>query len=356
MSGAEDSVSGLLDGPRLSQALPSIALLLASGSAELVLGYQVFAHSLGMIFVLAVHVGSVSLAACGLWLLPRQGSDYRLSVFGVIAMAGSGPLGAAAALLTFLLHGLLRRGSESVDNRFGQFFYDLQEPRAGVLAREIAEGRVSVKPTGGVVPFVDVMKLGRLEQKQALISRISTSFRPGFAELLWGALHDPEPTLRVEAATVASRIERNFELRCMELERRLSSGDTTIVPVLATHLERMADSGLIDDQRSRAFRERALNLWQSIEGDASNDLTDQAIVRGLLRLGRPYDACMWFERRDRGAVLIPSLAVLRFEALFLMCRYTELRELCAHYWESVAASTVIPIDVRAAVQFWGTAD
>ncbi len=352
MSEAAEPVRGLLDGPQLSQALPSVAVILTTGVAEAALGYQAFARPVGAIVMLAVHGACVGLAACAFWLLRRHGADCRLSVFAVVAMAATGPLGAAAALLTFALHGLLRLRSRNVDSRYDQLFPDLPESRAEALAREVAEGRLSVKPPDGVMPFVDVVTLGGFEQKQVAISRISARFRPEFAASLWRALSDPEPALRVQAATVASRIEKGFDRRAVELERRLSSGDTNVRSVLALHLERMADSGLIDDHRSRAFRERALTLWRSCDADAPNDETDMAIVRCLLSLGRANEACEWFERQDRADAVAPRLAALRFESLFLTRRYAELRALCARFGAAVTASTEPTADIREAVELW----
>lgn len=352
MSGTIATARGFLDGPQLSQACASVAVILAAGVGEAALGYSVFAHPFGATTILAIHVASVGLAACALWFLRRRGDDCRLSVFAVFAMAAAGPLGAIAALLTFALHGLLRLRLRNVECRYDQLFPDLPETRAEALAREVAEGRLPVKPPDGVVPFVDVMALGSFEQKQAAITRISARFRPEFAGALWRALSDPEPALRVQAATVTSRIEKDFDRRAVELERRLSSGDSTVRRDLARHLERMADSGLIDDHRSRAFRERALALWRSCEADTRNDETDEAIVRGLLSLGRADEACAWFERPDRDptATMATRLAVLRFESLFQTRRYAELRSLCARLG---AAAVGRDADIHQAVELWG---
>lgn len=57
------------------------------------------------------------------------------------------------------------------------------------------------------------MRVGSLDQKQGVLDVIAQNFNPALAPILRSALEDRENLVRVHAASIIAKIDRDFELR-----------------------------------------------------------------------------------------------------------------------------------------------
>jgi hypothetical protein len=180
-----------------------------------------------------------------------------------------------------------------------------------------------------VVPFLDVIRLGTVEQKESVITVIADQFRPAFAIALQRALNDDEPAVRVQAATAVARIENTFLKQSMVLERACAARpeDADLLLKLARHYDDYAQSGLIDAGRVRRAREQALTSYERLIGMESYSGLE-ASARILLQLGRPREAVARLEPCIIRGDPAPWVVALYAEGLYVLGRFRELRELC----------------------------
>ncbi len=337
------SHEGVLDGPRLRQAVPTLSLLVVVSAVEIVL---VAATALGDLSAWQLGVGhTVAVGCLAVWTVRRRHRqcDVRLSAIGTLGVATCGPLGAAGALLAFVVHATGRR-EEAINSP--------QEQQASAQQQRISSVPDPDRLHGGVASFNDVMTLGTVDEKRAAISLMSARFCQEFTPALKRALRDPDPAVRVQAATAVSRLENQFQQRVLELEGKAEAGGAAERLELAGYLDEVAETGLLDEERSASWRSRALALYQA---EAVGRLADLALPlgRALVRLGREQQACVWFERLPSSVPMTARLLYWRLEALYRAGRYGQLRSLCRQHQQLLAAAPTAPPPVVAAVAFWG---
>ncbi|MDO9711751.1 tetratricopeptide repeat protein [Paracraurococcus lichenis] len=295
---------------------------------------------------IACLLGAAALYRCG----GRDPAGLLL----LLASAVTGPFGALGGGLC----AALRIGFASSATPFEQWYAALF-PAVEVSPVEALYERVVLRGSGpeargGVAPFSDIMALGTVPQKQAAIALIADEFRPSFAPALLRALNDPEPAIRVQAATASARIENRFLERALALEEQLAAAprDPARLLALARHHDAYAHTGLLDGGRATAERHRALELYERLAWmrPADPELA-QVIGRLLLRLDRPTEAL------DRLAPLVnrpgapPELLAWYLECLYRLGRIGALRQAAARHGQSIAVSA-LPQEVRDICRLW----
>ena len=197
------------------------------------------------------------------------------------------------------------------------------------------------------------MAMGTVQQKQVVLTAIADDFRPAFTPALASALNDPEPAVRVQAATVSARIENTFMERSLLLEERRNADpeDPEALLALAQHHDEWAATGLLDVGRTRSERLEALQNYRHLEvlRPGAPVILD-AIGRLLLALDLPEQALAYLQagaRAERPATVL----ALYLECLYRLRRTAELREAARRHWPRIAASA-LPAEVRESVRAW----
>lgn len=336
-------------------AVGTAALLLVASGAEAMLALALLAAAMPLASALAVH-GGIAVALWWGGVLRRSGeaAQHPASLVFIVTTIALGPVGPAGMLLSMLIWKLmLRRAPRS-------FVLDAEravaEPGATTpdLVERIARGEGDALEGLSVTSFCDVMSSGRFEDKQEAIVLIANGFRPSFAPALLRALNDPEPAIRVQAATAMARIERAFSKTAMALEEQAGAApDPERLMEMARHHDRYAESGLLDGARARTARLAALSLYQEAQrrGHRDPDL-GHATVRLLMRLGRPDEALEVF---DTWAIQTePSIAmrVWQIEGLYALGRYEAVRQVCRTLPELGDEAHRVPEVCREVIALW----
>lgn len=352
MSAAEQLVSagGLLDGPTLRDSAPTLAVLLLVGAGEVAALALARLDAAAWWELALVHAAAVGCVAAWTWTRRRSGLDSRLSAVALLGVAACGPFGAAGAWITFSAHAIQHRSSH------GRSRGTRSSIPAAALTPESPALRVGnpaeESANAPIASFNDVMALGSIEEKRAAIALLTTRFRPEFTPALKRALRDPDPAVRVQAATAASRLENQFQRRVRELEAEADAGGPEARVALGDYLDEVAGTGLLDESRAALWRERALELYRSALPERLAQVA-LPIGRALVRLGREQEACEWF---DGPAASIPASSHMlfwRLEAMYRAGRYRELRGLCQEHRDLLQARGVAPEPLRQAAMLWG---
>ena len=99
-----------------------------------------------------------------------------------------------------------------------------------------------------------------MKQLSRMTERFDASFSPAFNK----ALNDRSNTIRVQAATAVAKIEKQFMNRLMRITEaaELYPNDIEIKLVMAEHYDDYAFTGILDNERERINRRRALKHYQ----------------------------------------------------------------------------------------------
>jgi len=292
-----------------------------------------------------------------IWIVLRRrdGWGMRIPALLMLTVAAVGPFGAAGTLLTLLLHSFYRTRTTSFETWYLSLFPEDERNAAQDLYDLLITGRdVSAEHTS-VASFTDVLSFGSVEQKQAVITLLARRFRPAFAPALRLALGDPNPSVRVQAATAAAQIENEFLITALKLEAamRRRPRDLETHWTAARHLDDYAYSGLLDPQRESENRLKALTIYRHcLELEPAHAEARAAVARILMREGRIAECEAWIaDAMARGAAL-PKMQDWRLECLYRLGRYGELREAAAERADELARQPGAPQPVKEAVDLW----
>ena len=191
-----------------------VAFALAAQTALLTAGLSGWVSGQGV--VLGVLATSLVMACAGAVGLRGASTTPSFTLF-VISVAALGPFGLLGWGLTETVRRLSARwGPPALADGVSLTAPKNQEPRSLyqlLLLRGVTSARNST-----VSPFAEVIEFGSFEQKQSVVTLIADHFRPEFASALRAALNNPEPAIRVQAATAVARIENQFLQRSVALE------------------------------------------------------------------------------------------------------------------------------------------
>jgi polysaccharide biosynthesis protein PelE len=322
--------------------------------AEVCLVLYGWHYSVGTAQLLLLHaIISALVIAGGLLWFRHGGSDARIAL-AIVSIVALGPIGGLGCALMDLMRWISSRSSISFEEWYERLFPRALADRSQALY-ELIEWR-GAKPSrqSTVAPFCDVLDLGSVAQKQAVVTLIADHFKPEFSPPLQRALNDPEPAIRVQAATAAARIENNFLQRSIMLqeEHGKDPDDPSIARRIALHHESYAASGLLDLERAASERRIALEINMNLLQASPQDpgLT-AAVARLFLELECPQEAIRllrpWLRAKSIPHALVGPMA----DALYSLKRLRLLRRISSRL---VASLTTDAADdpLRASLRLW----
>lgn len=337
--------------------LTAAAAVLAA-TLEGALCFALIADPARMGAVLAAHGGIAVAMALWARLLWRKGKLGRIFLLFVLMTTVTGPVGASGTLLAAGLLHFFRRRATPFEIWYASLSPEPQTSPTLALYEQIVRRKAMPDDLCNVAPFAGVMSTGSARQKETVLGLIADNFRPSFAPALRAALNDPEPTVRVLAATASARIENCFLERSLLLEdlRSNHAGDIHAMLELGRHYDEYANTGLLDPGRADGARRQALELYECADrlqpGDAG---LAKAIGRLLLRLDRSEEAVI------RLAPLVirgsASMEVLAWyvESLYRSHHFAALRQTCERYKNELVQAIELSGEFREVVILWADA-
>lgn len=245
----------------------------------------------------ALHAVVVAAVAGAAWRCAGRSDATALGLgFLAVSVGGLGPIGAVGLLAAAGLNAWFRRNAQPFHVWFESLFPDLTLAPEQILADRIRAGREDGAVQAGVAPFIDVLRLGTREQKEAVIGMLARHFTPAFAPVLRLALADETPSIRVQAATAAATIENGLMQTAMALAAaaQAAPGDAQAQLAVARHAEMHADLGILDPQQEGEMRRRAIEIHRQVLAlDPGSEEARVGVGRGLVRLGRTEEAIGW---------------------------------------------------------------
>jgi hypothetical protein len=327
-------------------------VLATSGEIGLVVAGALHAAPIGSLIVAHGVIGLLLVAGC--W--PRSSRSRRNPEFllFIVCIVMMGPLGPFGTALTIALRRRFSHSATSFTEWYAELFPEVVVSRAQALYRLIVLRGGGPPNRSTVGPFLDVMALGAVEQKRAVIAMIAGEFQPLFAPVLRSALNDADPAIRVQAASAVAHIDAGFVNRTMTLQARCAAhpDDGDAILELARHREAYAESGLLDESRAHAELTEALACYERVHlmGPADAGVLE-AIARLLLRVGRSEEA-----RLRLGPLITGSHPSANVQAGYIAClfrhgQFAQVREPCRLLGGRIDLAT-LPDGIGEALRLW----
>jgi polysaccharide biosynthesis protein PelE len=335
-------------------SVAAIAAAVFATAAELCIAAAGVLNLAPILALVAAHVGvGVALGLCLVPLSARHRGNPVFLLF-MICILAMGPLGPLGTGVTMVLRRIFARRATPFEEWYLALFPRITMTRTAILYERIVLRGGGPPKRSTVAPFQDIMTLGTVQQKQAVIGMIADGFSPVFAPALQSALNDPEPAIRVQAATAFARVEGRFLNRSMTLEasRAERPDDIDVILELARHHEECAESGLLDDGRTQVELAEALVCCERADALRPGDrLIAEAVARLLLRLGRPADAMLRLQSLAARSEASPEVLASYVVCLFRQGQFERLREVCRRSCRSIDL-VAHPKGIGEAVRLW----
>ena len=286
------------------------------------------------------------------WISGIRAASFYLFVMSV---AIAGPLGVIGVAAMCILQRFHARRSVPFERWHAEFFAEPGRDRIEELDDRLARSGSASFGNGTVASFADVMNAGTIAQKQSVLGLIADHFDPVYASVLRGALNDPEPVIRVQAASVAARLEDDFQKQgaglrqCLERDPDSQDGRAA----LARYYRAASRAGLADDFATAALRREAL---ERLAGLAARFPQDREILAARAELmlddGRPDAAIALLHPLAQQGDPDPDLVGTYLAALFGARRFEEIRHLAGRIGALPGSSAIIE-ELQPVLDLWG---
>jgi hypothetical protein len=268
-----------------------------------------------------------------------------------------GPLGAGGTLITAGLYFWFKRSATPFSEWYEALFPDIEHLAIKKIYDKAVDERNFHANKNPIIPFIDVLHYGTIQQKQSMIVLLIKNHHGKFANVLRMALEDSDGSVRVLAAKGMSKIEQHFLTRKMNLEKRLEDEQISEPDFLKNQIlidDEYLYSGILDDIRSTEVRQRSLKNCEQHLRLHPDDLDIRFILgRIFLRNGQNEKAANWFEECIHKGFKSPKIYAWYFECLYQMGQFKKLRETAElHFNEIQDFKQIFQPDVYEVIKGW----
>ena len=259
-----------------SETLPTtcctIFFTFIAACAEAALTYCVYVEGLPAIPTLAAHLVFVAMLAAA-YFTPskssgRRDGDVGLQLIILLAILVSGVLGAVGGLVLLLLIRSLPKQTALVDDWYNRLTGTEEVDHCTYLYQAIRNNRAHGRSAVQIGRFDGLIRYGHLADKQAVLGLIALNYHPEYRRILFYALRDSEPTVRVQAAAIFTKLQEDAkrELQALISDKKLPhdgySGESSQASPKKTALRllELIDGGFLDVTETTLARRQLVEL------------------------------------------------------------------------------------------------
>ncbi len=291
--------------------------------------YRLYVDRMRLSTAIITHIAIFIVLGWWVYFNYIKQEDLRIPLLLWLSVTGSGVFGALTCLVTITLYYLYIKTASSFAEWLASIFPERKEAHSDVYER-LKFGWDDFSEKRGVIPFRDIIALGTTNQKRMALVKMSRHFKPSFAPALLAAVNDESNPIRVQAATIISKLENEFFHVIMEMEEELEKNpeDGNLLRKIADRCDAYAYSGLLDREQQDRLRIKAIVHYKGyleITPDDADAIF--ALGRLYLRCHKPQEAYSVFRKtiKLKGEVTA-NIVPWYMEALFNIGRITELKE------------------------------
>lgn len=195
-----------------------------------------------------------------------------------------------------------------------------------------------LKSKAQVIPFLEILTAGTLNEKLETVSKISQHYRPEFAPALLKAKQDENNSIRVLAASTIAKIDQKMLRRYKSLAKKYEEDPSSLVVLLnlARHASAYADCGVLDSYRESHFREKAIDFFEKyIQSRPKDHKTLLVLTKLYLKQKRPSKALTLYEVLIQQKVKLNLIDLFwYFECLYQVGKYNTIRQQMERFLKS----------------------
>jgi tetratricopeptide (TPR) repeat protein len=302
------------------------------------------------------------VAAICFWVMRtyRRKEDMSLPLFLALMVGVMGIFGAILCLVMAGIYALNWRHATPFATWFAELFPDNAPDEREAVYERIIFGLDNIASNVDVEPFQDIFTYGTLQQKQMALMKITRYFRAQFTPMLMRAVNDNDVAVRVQAATVITKIDRNFMEKTLSLESALKEDpdNSEKMLLLAASYNEYAESGILDTLTADKNRLKAIDLYrQCLEQDPSLSHLNIMLGRLYFKRNQPELSYRYYRNYiDEHGLNSLDLTLGYMETLMLLGAYTELRNLLVEYPLQCGASEgdIDQSEIMSLIECWNT--
>lgn len=306
---------------------------------------------------LGVHLVTSAVLAYAALVRRDERDEHRLVQALAATLPFFGPVSPFLLILIFPIYLRFRATATPFETWYRELFPEGQRDLAARLYQSILRSEVPRGDYSPVVSYMDVIAHGTVEQRIAVVATVVRNFRPVFAPVLRAAVADPNPELRVQAATAIAKLTDDFVHRVQNLEDAVARApdDPNLLRDLAKAYDDYAYTGILDATLEQNNRVRALQLWLTYCEIAPEDgEAILAVGRLLMRLERYAIAAQWLERSFAEGRATRQTVLWYMETLYALGRTDALRVLAGQTVTDLAQDRRLSPKAISAAQLWAT--
>jgi polysaccharide biosynthesis protein PelE len=333
-------------------ALATLALCLETWAIHLWVS-----EGMSTLSIAGIHFGVVVTLSLWSGLSPHSGQGRQLAHLLTLFTSVLGPFGTGGIIITAGLYYWFKRSATPFSEWYESLFPDLEHLEIKKIYDKAVDERNFHSQKNPVIPFIDVLHYGTVEQKQAMIVLLIKNHHGKFASVLRKALEDSDGSVRVLAAKGMTKIEQHFLDLNMELERKFEDNKMSHSEFLKTQIlndDEYLYSGILDEIRAVEVRLRSLNTCKKYLRLHPDDLDIRFILgRIYLRNGQIDQATNWFEECIHKGFISPKIYAWYFECMFRAGQFKKLRETAADHFDEIQEfKQVFQPDVFEVIKSW----
>jgi len=304
----------------LSLTIETLILLLVPAD------YKLIAASL-------VHLMVIEILCGWLYYEKKQGHNLTLPILLLICIGSMSVFGSLICLITAGFFTLNRHDEGGFTRWLSELFPDEDNDESEALYERIIFGLDDNAANSTIEPFNDILVYGSLKQKQAVLVKMTRYFTPAFAPILRTAINDKDAAVRVQAATVITKIESGYASKIQQLEESYATlpDDLATMHALADAYRDYAISGIIDEQAASKATAKSIELYEALIL-CQPEIGAHKVTLGHLYLmdGQLEKAYIRFRQYiDRFGLTSSEIAIGYMETLLQLKQYDELRKVAA---------------------------
>jgi polysaccharide biosynthesis protein PelE len=243
-------------------------------------------------FGIALILHLLIVALIGSWICYICAKDPHLPFLFLFMLLAAGPFGAGIFLLAVIVYKCCPKTAVSPDEWIRGFFSQEEAEERQHIYERIAFGMEDTE-VSDVKPFQDILNSGTVLEKQIAIAKITRYFRSQFAVLLKQAVQDTNAAVRVQAATALTKLERDFMMKLMHIEKALKSTSNpgAIRMQLVQLCDDYAHAGLLDKNSQNELRQKAITMYEECLSHGEDFDLRLRLARLYLRQDQPDKTC-----------------------------------------------------------------
>ena len=253
--------------------------------------------------------------------------------FLIILTSLLGFLGSLMVLIIIIVHRYILKDSKSVIDNIKEIMNEDYYSESEALYNRLTFIKDSTSKYTNSEPFIDIMRYGSFYEKQQVLILVKRYFRPEFANILFNSLRNADNSIRIEAASLVSSLEKEAsdKLKALKIKHIEENNILSIGEEYLNFYEYYIETGiLVNSEYSKTFFNRIQAKIKELEKDEKNDFYINILLSKILFKQRKFvEVIAIIDNKVELKHLIDDLKALEIfmESLYIEKKFSVIRNL-----------------------------